>query len=142
MSVALAATLHDPEGRLHEQIVRLLPSLKTLFGGLTISATTGSDQRSLDVLAAARAWIEQKGEIEPAAGSKIGQARRAAVALALGQAQPFVMYCDFDRALHWVEYHAQELGKVLHTLTAYDFTILGRTKRAFASHPRVQRDTE
>jgi hypothetical protein len=27
-------------------------------------------------------------------------------------------------------------------LSAHDFTVLGRTERAFASHPRTQRDTE
>jgi hypothetical protein len=140
--IALAATLHDPEGRLHDQLVRLLPVLNTVFSGLTLSVTPDSDQRAVELLRASGAMIERRSEPPSAGSAKIGRARRAAVALALEYSTPFVMYCDFDRVLHWTEYHVPELAEVLNTLTAYDFTILGRTLRAFESHPRVQRDTE
>jgi hypothetical protein len=34
------------------------------------------------------------------------------------------------------------LAQVARRVTEYDFTVLGRTPRAFDSHPRIQRDTE
>jgi len=74
--------------------------------------------------------------------SHIGHFRRATVELALQSACDFIFYCDFDRALHWMEYHPQELREVTRQITAFDFTVLGRTPRAFATHPRIQRDTE
>jgi hypothetical protein len=64
------------------------------------------------------------------------------VRLALRGSCPFILYCDFDRILHWMEFHPQELIDVAQQITAHDFTILGRTPRAFATHPRIQRDTE
>ena len=33
MGVALAVTYHDPQGRLYEQIVRVLPALANIFDG-------------------------------------------------------------------------------------------------------------
>src|SRR5262249_31269623 len=35
-----------------------------------------------------------------------------------------------------------ELERIVVQLPEHDFTVLGRTERAFASHPRIQRDTE
>lgn len=52
------------------------------------------------------------------------------------------MYCDADRALHWVCEHPGELTQVAEGLERRDFTVLGRTDRAFSTHPRPQRDTE
>ncbi len=142
MSVALATTLHDPEERLLDQSVRVLPVLTRLFDGLAVRATHDSDRRLLDHLAAAGVHIVREEPSQTLDGSKIGEARRTAVELALQQSPTTVMYCDFDRVLHWAEHHAQELSDVRNWIAAHDFVVLGRTRRAFESHPRVQRDTE
>ena len=42
----------------------------------------------------------------------LGWFRRAAVQLALQGPCPFILYCDFDRILHWMEFHPQELVDV------------------------------
>jgi hypothetical protein len=47
-----------------------------------------------------------------------------------------------DRAIHWAEFYPQELAQVTRAITEYDFTVIGRTPRAFNSHPHIQRDTE
>jgi hypothetical protein len=73
---------------------------------------------------------------------KLGQARRDAIALALRFNCRFLLHCDCDRALHWAERYPQELEQAAVRVTDYDFTVLGRTPRAFDSHPRIQRDTE
>lgn len=73
---------------------------------------------------------------------QLGRARREAISLALQLEMPFVLYCDGDRILHWAERYPEELGQVVEQLGRHDLTVLGRTARAFHSHPRVQRDTE
>src|SRR5690606_40415108 len=44
--------------------------------------------------------------------------------------------------VHWIEHYPDELRQGAGAIQQYDFTVLGRTPRAFASHPGVQRDTE
>jgi hypothetical protein len=51
------------------------------------------------------------------------------------------LLCDFDRALHWAEWFPDELAAVA-VDAGFDFTVLGRTQRAFATHPAHQRETE
>jgi hypothetical protein len=50
--------------------------------------------------------------------------------------------CDFDRALHWVAHYPEELEEVISAIPDYDLLVLGRTERAWASHPPYQAETE
>ena len=140
--VALAVTFHDPEGRMYEQIQRALPALIGVFGGLALRASHGAHAPSLKLFAEAGAIIAHGPPEQAVERFKLGQARRAAVALALQTNCSFVMYCDCDRVLHWVEHYPEELARVAGQVTRYDFTVVGRTPRAFGTHPRIQRDTE
>jgi hypothetical protein len=142
MDVALAITYHDPQGRLCEQIRRVLPTLVEVFEGLAIRASHTANARALSLFTdagalAKRALTERLNE-----APKLGAARREAVALALELDTPFVLYCDGDRVLHWAERYPRELARVVARLHENDLTVLGRTERALHSHPRAQRDTE
>jgi hypothetical protein len=53
----------------------------------------------------------------------------------------FYIDLPFLRA-RWYAPYPQELAQVSQQLPHHDLTVLGRTERAFASHPRAQRDTE
>ena len=140
--VVLAATCHDPEGRLYHQAARVLPELERRFSGIAIQATHASQQRSLDLLLGARALTQREAAPESSSLVVLGHARRAALELGLRLSAPMIFFCDFDRVLHWAEHYPDELARVVAELGERDFTVLGRTERAFASHPRVQRDTE
>ena len=142
MTVALAATYHDPEGRMHGQIKRVLPVLTRIFGGLALRASHSTHPPSLALFAEAGAAIVQGSPEQAIERFKLGQARRAAVTLALQFDCPLILHCDCDRVLHWAERYPQELEQVVTGMADYDFTVLGRTPRAFDSHPRIQRDTE
>ncbi len=142
MNVALAIVYHDPSGRLHDQLARTLPVLAGIFDGLAVQASHATHERSLALFASAGARLRQASGEQAAASPKIGAARRAVVEMALQFDHSFMMYCDADRALHWAERYPQELAGIAARLPEYDFTVLGRTPRAFDSHPRVQRDTE
>lgn len=142
MTVALAVTYHDPEGRMHRQIKRVLPVLTGIFRGLAVRASHTAHGPSLALLAEAGAVIAQGSPEQAVERFKLGQARRDAIALALQLGCPFILHCDCDRALHWAERYPKELAQVAARVTDYDFTVLGRTPRALDSHPRIQRDTE
>jgi hypothetical protein len=142
VSCILAATQHDPEGRLTNQLARAVPVLTRIFSAIAVQATYASQPSALDLLRSAGALVRQEMSSEFNGLPYLGAARRGAVELALGLGAENILFCDFDRALHWAEYHAVELAEIAASIAARDFTVLGRTERAFASHPRIQRDTE
>jgi hypothetical protein len=138
----LAATHHDPEGRLYDQAARVLPQLTRIFSGIAIQATHASQPRSLDLLAGAGALVQQEQTAQSSSLIRLGHARRSVLECALRLDARVILFCDFDRVLHWAECYPVELAGVAVDLATHDFTVLGRTTRAFESHPRVQRDTE
>jgi hypothetical protein len=50
--------------------------------------------------------------------------------------------CDFDRALHWMAHYPRELPEVIGGIAEFDLLVLGRTDRAWATHPPYQAQTE
>ncbi|MEP7199278.1 MAG: hypothetical protein ABI874_05615 [Chloroflexota bacterium] len=143
MTVALAATHHDPMGLLHAQTERMLPRLRQLYAHIAVSLSPTSHAPTRDTLRAAGVSMDCAQD-PPDAFRYLGRKRREVVARAFdaAPAATHVHLCDFDRVLHWAEFHGAELRETIAHLCQYDFTILGRTPCAFASHPRVQRDTE
>ncbi|KAB8140142.1 hypothetical protein F8S13_25185 [Chloroflexia bacterium SDU3-3] len=140
-SITLAATNHDPDGRLYEQTARMLPRLAGLFPQITVLLTSTSQARSEALLR--EAGCDTTREPQPPGGlAKLGEPRRSVIRRALELGAGHVVFCDFDRMLHWAEHHPAELAATLDQIAQHDFTVLARTPRAFASHPRCQRDTE
>jgi len=138
--VALALIQYDPSGSLFDQTVRVLPQLQQAFADIAIFANAATASHSITYLR--EHGVRVTAETTQVGLNHLGWFRRAAVQLALQGPCPFIIYCDFDRILHWMEFHPQELIDVAQQITTHDFTILGRTARAFATHPRLQRDTE
>jgi hypothetical protein len=140
--VVLAATHHDPDDRLYDQIRCALPLIAEVFQSLAIQATHTTGTRSLELLTAAGALVRREIAEHFAGHLLLGRPRRAALALALQLDAPLLVFCDFDRMLHWATHYPDELAQMVTQIAAHDFTVLGRTDRAFNTHPRVQRDTE
>lgn len=140
--IVLALTYHDPEGRLAPQMERTLPALLKIFDGLAVQASAAASPQGLARLRSAGGVIEQNTPEEDAGPPRIGRSRRRACRLALESGADWVLSLDADRGLHWAEFHLAELAAVAETLPSYDFTILGRTPRAFNTHPRFQTETE
>jgi hypothetical protein len=138
--VTLAVIQYDPGGLLFDQTVRMLPHLQQVFADIAVFANAATAPRSIGYLR--ERGVRVTAETTQVGLNHLGWFRRAAVELALRGPCPFILYCDFDRILHWMEFHPQELIDVSQQIAAHDFTILGRTPRAFATHPRLQRDTE
>ncbi len=138
--VALALIQYDPHGALFDQTVRILPRLQQCFADIAVFANAATAPQSIEALR--QYGVRVMAEARQVGLNHLGWFRRAAVQLALQGPCPFILYCDFDRILHWMEFQPEELNDVAQRLARYDFTVLGRTTRAFATHPRIQRDTE
>ncbi len=134
--VALVTTLHDPAGRMVEATHRLLAPLSKLYEAVIVVPTSATSPRLLEAL--------HGTVVQPLAESNgsIGIGRRHTLRLGLESSASHLHYCDFDRVLHWMGRYPQELASVLEAIQRHDYLILGRTERAFATHSRVQRDTE
>jgi hypothetical protein len=138
-SAALAATLHDPEGRLMASL-ESSTALFSMYAGVYVTATAASDSRIVEALRAAGARVRADGD------ARAGENRRRAVADALASGASSIFSCDFDRWLHWAKFFPDELA-ALPTRIADEcpeswYVSLGRTSRAYATHPLVQRATE
>ena len=135
---ALAATLHDPDERFSPAILAATPSLAG-YGTVVVAATAAT-------AAATRALLEARGVTIIAGDARVGTARRAAVAKAHALGAESILACDFDRWLHWAGRFPAELAAVPDRLARRRprpwYACLGRTARALATHPPVQRVTE
>lgn len=136
-NVALAATLHDPRGADLPALVAALPDLARRYAGLAIFATEETPDAILRPLADAGAAVTRR----PSEYREIGRRRLDAVALATTFA-PAVHLCDFDRLLHWWQHWRDELDATLARIPTVDLLLLGRTERAWATHPTTQIETE
>ena len=123
------------------QAKKVLPVLVEIFAAIAIRPSRETHPDVLSLFSSAGGWLDETAPARPT-GAGLGLARSQAVALALRAETPCVMYCDGDRALHWGQFYPRELAEVVCRLNEADFTILGRTARAFNTHPQVQRDTE
>ena len=135
---ALAATLHDPEGRLLDALAARAGHLAR-YEGVYVAATATTAPAVADLLTS-------RGVVVLAGDEQIGVARRAALGTAAGAGHADVLACDFDRWLHWAGRFPEELAAVPARLArrrpAAWYACLGRTARAFATHPPVQRAAE
>jgi hypothetical protein len=141
MSIALTVTYHDPQGQLYDQLAQTLPALTGLFDHLVVQASSVAAEPSLALFRSAGAAVSRGTPAEDGM-AELGWARRATLRRALELGASTIMYSDCDRVLHWATFYPDELRRVTAQLGVHDCTVLGRTPRAFDSHPRVQRDTE
>lgn len=119
-------------------LVDRLSFLTQLYQVMAVVATPKTAGRTLALLRDAGAAVWDDGD------GQIGKNRRRALAAAMEAGDtPFFHYCDFDRLLHWAHHHPQELADVAkREIPQADYTAIGRTAEAFASHPPVQQELE
>lgn len=132
-----------------DQLSRTLPVITSIFDEVIVQASATANQQGKYLLERAGAKVFSARLISTPNGSHradgigIGRLRRNTLELASQHsAASHAIYCDADRVLHWAEFYPDEFRAVSEAVRAFDFTVLGRTPRAFESHPRTQRDTE
>jgi len=136
---AFAATVHDPAGVLLPAIAERAGELAR-YRAVYICATEQTDRRVATALESCGATVEWQPAGVP------GHGRRRVVELALKDAHPSVLYVDLDRWLHWAATFPDELQGLPERIAADEpeawYVCLGRTPRAFGTHPEVQRVAE
>jgi hypothetical protein len=140
-TVALVATVHQPDERLVGMIEAQLPALVTRYAALTARCSPETHPTVLDLLRCHGVTI-LVGNEKSAGIYHIGKVRREAIRAGLQAGTTHLQMCDFDRAIHWVAYYPQELESVIADIVSYDLLVLGRTERAWATHPPYQAETE
>ena len=135
--VALAATFHDPDCADLAATIAAAPDLARRYAALVIFATEETPDRALAPLVAVGARVTK----HPSDYHEVGWRRLGAVRAAAALA-PAAHLCDFDRLLHWWRHWPEELSTVIARVPTTDLLLLGRTARAWATHPAHQRETE
>lgn len=138
MTIALTGTVYDPDGVQLPALARLADSLQRYDGVyLAISPNTAP---------ALHALLAAHGVTHVTGGSETGTARRAALGAAVAAGHDTFLAIDFDRWLHWAGTFPVELAGVPERLSRQRprrwYACLGRSARAFATHPLVQQMTE
>ncbi len=139
--MGLVVTAHEPDGRLLDLAKAQLPALVTRYASMAAFCSGSTHPAMLDLLRehGARVQVDR----QPTAGiDTIGAVRRKTLRAGLQAGTSHLHMCDFDRALHWVAHYPHELGVVIADIPDYDLLVLGRTNRAWATHPPFQSETE
>jgi hypothetical protein len=133
--IALAATW-QPRGEL-PRLLRLGTQLQALYpAGICIALPPEAESRLAAALAELPGVTIRQGQPWPGG-------RHTAVAAALETPASHIHYCDLDRLLHWVEVYPAELSRTLEAIRRTPgCVVLGRTERAWATHPRAMFETE
>jgi hypothetical protein len=139
--VALVATVHQPTDALSELTRATFPRLQALYGALVFLCSQTTCVKILTILRESGAKVHHERQ-QPVNLGGIGRVRRRALRLGLTTGCDHFHLCDFDRLLHWAAHYPDELQQVVGEITNYDLLILGRTERAFATHPPYQVETE
>lgn len=140
--IGLVSPLHDPEARLAKAIRTYGKNLKTIyFGAIIVKVTKNTHTETLKALASANILYSKQTTV----GNYVamGKTYKQAVNLGLKMNTRHIHVCDFDRILHWVKVFPNELRDVVKLLPSNTgITWIGRTKRAFETHPKTQKETE
>ncbi|QSO52859.1 hypothetical protein JZ785_02715 [Alicyclobacillus curvatus] len=117
-------------------IRRAAPTLRSVYSAMYIAV---SDETAKDV----RIEVERGGfatRMVPKAGA--ANARRDALRFAGTTSFEYFHYCDLDRMLTWALNYPDELRQIKDEIIKHDYTVLGRTERAFHTHPESWVKTE
>ncbi|MDX2140361.1 MAG: hypothetical protein SF123_19910 [Chloroflexota bacterium] len=132
MSVALVSTW-QPRGEL-SRFQRLHPLLTRLFSTIVLAMPPDAEDIA--------GMVRQMPNVRASTDGEWRMGRHTALRLGLETDATHLLYSDFDRALRWVELHPDELAMTLKRLDNCECLVIGRTERAFATHPRCLRETE
>jgi len=140
-TVALAVTVHHPDERLALMMDCHLEDLVRRYSAATACCSFETHPAIIERLRnhGLRVRISRS---ESRGIDQIGQVRCETIQAGLEAHTTHLQMCDFDRALHWAARFPQELDQVVMEIARYDFLVLGRTPRAWATHPAYQTETE
>lgn len=137
MSVVLAATW-SPRGEA-KRLRRLYPQLASLFAHMVVVVPPNTHFGLILSMNHYEKLDFFTPEVWPAGRY---ESLRQAVRVIPNTSASHVMYADMDRLLRWTETRYNELRQSVKRVQMYDCLVLGRTKRAYATHPQALIQTE
>ncbi len=138
--VSLVSTLHDSKGWCIDPLREHAALFDRLYERRIVAVTTGTAPAVVEAL-------QETGWLIVSPRSKVGveyisDSRRRVLRAGLDSGSAFMHLVDMDRVLHWADHYPEELGEVTKQIPSHKFLIIGRTERAFRTHPRNQTETE
>jgi len=135
-SIGLISTIHDPGGKNINLVNKLSPILSEVYRDIFITISEETDKSLISELEKSNFNIK----VIPKNGA--AHARREVLKFGLKGSNQYFHYCDFDRLLTWADKYANELKDTVYEISNHDYLILGRTERAFNTHPVEWIETE
>ena len=136
--IIVTTTLHDPNANMKDMILKYGKKARELCYRLFLIVSDTTAQEIIDL-------VKHDVDIVQICYSKhIRDTYIDALKLGVSHAEESdkILYADYDRLLHWISRYPQEFQQTLETYPDVDFFHIGRTERAFQTHPETQRNTE
>ena len=137
----LITTVHDPYMKLINDIKRYTPILNKLFDEIYICISDETNARVTDI------YTNNYSNVKVIEKKGAADARRNVLKFAISEIKidQLIMYCDFDRVITWIKLYPKELFEVISNFNNSfdkDYIVVGRTEKAFDTHPSSWKDTE
>lgn len=133
MSITLAATWH-PRGETL-RFRRLYPMLAELYDHLIVVVPP---QTHTGMILSFKMY--QKLQLHVV--DEWAHGRYTALQLAVERDSEYIHYADLDRLIRWAETNPDELKATVRAIEHHDCLVIGRTERAYATHPQALIQTE
>lgn len=136
LNTALVTVIHDPQGNHIKLFKELQRDLEDIYTEMFI---TVSDETSVELF---NELEKSKFNVKRIPKLGAAHARREAIKFGLTGSSLYYHYCDFDRVLTWGNNYLGELKEIVADIPNHEYMILGRTERAFNTHPLAWIETE
>lgn len=141
--ITLAMPYHDPYG-LNTKVARLkeaMPIISNVFDNIICYCSEETDEQTIGILEYGCECLILEPQCENLI-NEIGKIRRLLLDFSVYHESDHILYCDGDRAVYWANNYPDELKNCVNNIHLSDFTVYGRTNRAWLSHPDAQKTTE
>ena len=136
--IIITTTIHDPNSNMKDMILNYGKKARELCYRLFFIVSDTTSKEIIDL-------VKEYVDIVQICHSKhIRDTYIDALKLGVSHAEENdkILYADYDRLLHWVSTFPHELKHILESFPDVDFFHIGRSQRAFETHPETQRKTE
>lgn len=133
MNINLAAAWH-PRGEL-KRLLELLPKLRSAYHWIAIALPPDVEDEIFDSL-------QDLPMVSAEKTPHWSSGRFKALQVALQFPGTHVQYADLDRLLRWVETKPEEWSNTIKKILAGDCLVIGRTDKAYQTHPQALIRTE
>lgn len=141
--ITLATSVHDPHQGLKWLSDKYLPELSSLFDSIVLVSSPFTPNEYL-------AELKQSGfDVYKRKDNRIGRTYFETVKRGMKTEPDYLLYCDFDRLLHWIHHHPGELKKLVKFLQAeipkknkIDYIIAERRPEDYKQHHEALYETE